>query len=100
MNHEEIEQALSADRDVILDRMRDLIKDCAYYEPEDGMDVRLQWHNGWSLHSGDSSYDQDHRGFWGASSIDADSDPAEVVDELIDQVLEAAACCPEGDEQS
>lgn len=23
----------------------------------------------WAVHSGDASYDQDHRGFWGASSI-------------------------------
>jgi hypothetical protein len=35
------------------------------------VDVRLQvWPDGtWALHSGDSSYDQDHRGYWGASSL-------------------------------
>jgi hypothetical protein len=34
-------------------------------------DVRLQvWPDGeWIVRSGDSSYDQDHRGFWGASSV-------------------------------
>ncbi len=35
------------------------------------IDVRLQVHESgqWSLHFGDSSYDQDHRGVWGSSSI-------------------------------
>jgi hypothetical protein len=38
---------------------------------EEGIDVRLQvWKDGsWSVHFGDSSYDQDHRGYWGASSV-------------------------------
>lgn len=35
-----------------------------------GTDARLQVHGGsWSLHTGDSSYDQDHRGSWGTSCI-------------------------------
>lgn len=38
-------------------------------ESED-VDVRLQVVDGtWYLHSGDASYDQDHRGFWGAGSL-------------------------------
>jgi len=34
-------------------------------------DVRLQvWPDGqWRVRYGDSSYDQDHRGYWGSSSI-------------------------------
>ena len=33
-------------------------------------DVRLQvTRAGWSLHVGPSDYDQDHRGWWGASSL-------------------------------
>jgi hypothetical protein len=34
-------------------------------------DIRLQVYPSgeWSLRVGDSSYDQDHRGYWGASSI-------------------------------
>lgn len=37
----------------------------------DGTDVRLQvYENGeWSVHSGSSDYDQDHRGYWGAGSV-------------------------------
>ncbi len=43
-------------------------------EPEDadeGIDVRLQVRpgHGWELHYGSADYDQDHRGFWGASSV-------------------------------
>ncbi len=34
-------------------------------------DVRLQVHKdcGWTIHTGDSSYDQDHRGYWGSSFL-------------------------------
>ena len=45
---------------------------------EDGetpsVDVRLQVYpdGTWTVHSGDSQYDLDHRGFWGAGSIPAD----------------------------
>ncbi len=40
-------------------------------EDERWIDVRLQvWPDGtWAIHTGDSSYDQDHRGYWGASSL-------------------------------
>lgn len=35
-----------------------------------GTDIRLQvTASGWTLHTGSSDYDQDHRGFWGASSL-------------------------------
>lgn len=35
-----------------------------------GTDARLQVHAGsWLLRTGDSSFDQDHRGSWGCSSI-------------------------------
>lgn len=39
-------------------------------EPE-GIDVRLQVldDGAWSVHSGDASYDTDHHGFWGSSSV-------------------------------
>ncbi len=38
---------------------------------DDGCDVRLQvWDNGaWALRTGSSDYDQDHRGYWGASFV-------------------------------
>jgi hypothetical protein len=50
-------------------------------DADEGIDVRLQvgpgsggWANGksymsWQLHVGPSDYDQDHRGYWGASSV-------------------------------
>ncbi len=34
-------------------------------------DVRLQVHDGWTIHHGSADYDQDHRGFWGAGSVSA-----------------------------
>jgi hypothetical protein len=39
---------------------------------EDGqVDVRLQVYpdGAWQVHTGDASYDTDHRGFWGSTSI-------------------------------
>lgn len=37
----------------------------------DGIDVRLQVYpdGDWAVRAGDSSFDQDHRGYWGASSV-------------------------------
>lgn len=50
-------------------------------------DIRLQVTDGgcWAVHFGDSSYDQDHRGYWGASSIDRRTNCRELARELIDQ---------------
>jgi len=69
-----------------------------YGLPEDeegGCDVRLQVlpNGGWSVHSGDAQYDQDHQGYWGASSIPYDGhfNATEVAKDLIDQVKDAAA---------
>jgi len=52
----------------------------------------------WSVHTGDSSYDQDHRGFWGSTSVTFIGDPdgdtldaAEVADDLIGEAMESAA---------
>ena len=59
-------------------------------------DGRLQvWPDGgWNLHSGDSQYDQDHRGYWGSSGVST-SDSADhlrrVAKDLIDQAREDAA---------
>lgn len=39
-------------------------------EDEQGIDVRLRvYDGGWQILSGLSDYDQDHRGFWGCSSV-------------------------------
>lgn len=54
-----------------------------------GFDVRLQVHDGsWSLHTGDASYDQDHRGYWGAGFLtEGDGDCRELAQDLIDEAL-------------
>lgn len=59
-------------------------------------DVRLQVYPSgeWAMRWGDSQYDQDHRGFWGSSSIDKAttlSDMVDIADALIDDVNEAIA---------
>lgn len=53
-----------------------------------GQDVRLQvWENGnWAIHVCSSDYDQDHRGFWGASCLCYDrQNLAELARDLIEQ---------------
>lgn len=48
--------------------------------------VRPEDHPGcWDILVGDPSYDQDHRGFWGASSLSPSSNCRELARELIDQ---------------
>ena len=65
-------------------------------EEERYCDIRLQfWPDGdWAVHSGDSSYDQDHRGFWGCSSVSEDTsdvDIKNIVSNLTEQVMEDRA---------
>jgi hypothetical protein len=57
------------------------------------MDVRLQVYPGgqWAVRTGDSSYDQDHRGFWGAGSLAWDSDCEDLAAGLIDEAKDHAA---------
>ena len=54
------------------------------------LDVRLQLQANGSfvVHFGDPSYDTDHRGFWGSSSIAVDSDLEDVAHDLLDQALD------------
>lgn len=61
-------------------------------------DVRLQVypgpHGDWHIREGDSSYDQDHRGFWGASSVssgDSDETLREIAADLLDQAQDSHA---------
>lgn len=65
-------------------------------EDEPSIDIRLRiLANGeWSYHTGDSSYDQDHRGYWGSASVgpdDSDLLCRTIAWDLIDQVAEMAA---------
>lgn len=54
-------------------------------DPESGwLDVRLQVSgDGWAVHYGDASYDQDHRGYWGASCLSRETNCRELARELI-----------------
>lgn len=60
------------------------------------MDVRLQVcaDGTWAIHTGDSSYDVDHRGVWGASSVplrgrfDSISLAKELWNEAVDQAVD------------
>lgn len=62
-------------------------------EPDDmgeGIDVRLQvYEDGrWAVRSGDPSYDTDHHGYWGASSVPGDGrrfNARETARDLIEQ---------------
>lgn len=63
-------------------------------------DVRLHiWPDGgWAVHYGDASYDQDHRGYWGASSVPGvvkgrvrRFDSMAIARDLLDQVREDMA---------
>jgi hypothetical protein len=60
---------------------------------ENYIEVRLQVRkNGdWAVHTGDSQYDLDHRGFWGNSCLDHRSNCRELAAELIDQCKDHAA---------
>ena len=60
-----------------------------------GTDVRLQVtaDGGWAIHTGLSDYDQDHRGYWGASWLPVYSRGSmrELAKDLIDQARDQAA---------
>ena len=61
---------------------------------EAGMDVRLQvMEDGWQVHHGDASYDQDHRGVWASSwlAYDIDADRCrDIAETMLDEYEEAA----------
>lgn len=55
--------------------------------------IRLQvMPNGsWFIHTGDPSYDPDHRGYWWDTTIDNTSDSDKIADELIEGVIDDCA---------
>jgi hypothetical protein len=60
---------------------------------EDGLDIRLHvWEDeSWTIHTGDSQYDTDHRGFWGSSTLMGKCNWLSIRDiarDLLDQVKE------------
>ena len=59
-------------------------------ESDDYIDVRLrlQADGSFTVLYGDPSYDTDHRGFWGSSSIAVDTDLEALAHDLLDQALD------------
>lgn len=90
-----------------LDRRPPLGPEEMFKEYLDGwmqLDVRLQVRQledgevTWRLWTGDSSYDNDHRGFWGSTSLaflgdpdDAGFEPDKLAEDLREQALDSAA---------
>lgn len=93
------------DRDDVIRFLRDVRAE-ARLEPHitDGsIDVRLQLIGGsYELHYGDASYDTDHRGSWGAGTVDRDAtddDLATIADDMIREAQDDEACQVDEDEE-
>ena len=93
-------KGVKRDRQGIVQIIRDIRDDLDFpeetKEEERYCDIRLQVYpdGQWALRSGDSSYDQDHNGFWGCSSITDKTTVKtirETVSDLIEQVEEDIA---------
>lgn len=66
-------------------------------DPDETTDVRLQvYENGkWVLRVGLSDYDQDHRGYWGASSVNTEctqENIRSIAESLLEQAQDQKAC--------
>lgn len=82
-------------KDELITALKSVRKDAREWDLTDGIDVRLQCTEvGWQLHTGDASYDQDHRGVWGSDCVMFDStavDLAAIATRLIDECEEMQA---------
>lgn len=75
------------------------------YDTDGHCDIRLQVYESgeWAVRWGDPSYDQDHRGYWGGSSVAHEDTDAELLDvalDLIDQAQEDCAMQGELEEEA
>ena len=80
--------------------LRDRFTKAALTDPNSdfsGVDVRLQCtSSGWSVHTGDPSYDQSHKGFWGNSTLSYDRQHlGDLARDLIEQAREHYALSKE-----
>lgn len=69
--------------------------DAADFPDDESCDIRLQVYpdGDWAIRVGDSSYDLDHRGYWGCGSLDGRRfDSADLARDLLDQAREQYAC--------
>ena len=96
--------SISSVRSALVAEKQSLRKYCSredlLSEEGDGacIDVRLQvYENGsWAIRSGSSDYDQDHRGYWGASLLSFDRENITVIArDLLEQAKDHAASCME-----
>lgn len=74
-------------------------------DADEGIDVRLQVYpdGEWAVHSGSADYDQDHRGYWGSSSVPGDNrrfDSKDIARDLIEQAREHKATGGDDDDVS
>ena len=83
-------RALATDLREIQNWLRTLPPEDLWDHP--GTDIRLQVVEGsWAVHHGDSGYDLDHRGYWGAGWLPREGGVTEIAGDLIEQVREEAA---------
>lgn len=85
-----IVESLKADIAADPDLYRGIFEDC-----DPAIDVRLcvdldpRAESGtWIFRTGDASYDQRHSDYCGAGSVGADTDPADLLETLIDQLFD------------
>ena len=83
--------------DIWCDMRRGIKGDYTGTDSDAGVDVRLRVHRGyWDILTGSSDYDQDHRGYWGASFIGWNrQNLTDVARDLVDQVLDSIAMSDE-----
>jgi hypothetical protein len=80
----------------LVPRILDYSQDLKDYGHEEG-DIRLQIVDGWDLvHTGDASFDTDHRGYWGSELVPSNCTKAQAKDiakSLIEQAANHFAEC-------
>lgn len=83
--------------DTLADKLEDLSGGLTDDARKEGSDIRLQvldWDDDYVLHTGDASYDTDHHGDWGASTLDADMTRQQcdlLALELLDEAADGAS---------
>ena len=94
--------SISSVRSALVAEKKSLRKHCSREDflSQDGAytDVRLQIYKdgSWAIRSGSSDYDQDHRGYWGASLLSFDRENITVIArDLLEQAKDHAASCME-----
>lgn len=79
----------------VASRLRGAKYYCDKQYNDGGVDVRLQvLEDGrWTVHVGDSQYDQDHRGYWGSGYVEKRTNCHDLAIDLLDQCRDHHAQC-------